>query len=89
MNYAVRCIASRRRDALLLYRLHEEASGHRTVRAHIHRAVHRHAESEAESLIEPGLQVYCLVRYKSINVSGDAVYQTVFLGPEACPEDLA
>lgn len=44
---------------------------------------------EAESVIEPGLQVYCLVRYKSINVSGDAVYQTVFLGPEACPEDLA
>lgn len=88
MNYAIWSIASRR-GALLLYRLHEEASGHQTVRAHIQRAVHRHAESEAESSIEPGLQVYRLIRYRSINVSGEAVYQMVCLGPEARPEDLA
>lgn len=75
MSYAGWSIASRR-VTLLLYRLHEETSGHRTVRARVHRAVHRHAESEAESVIEPGLQVYCLVRYETINVGGEVVYHT-------------
>jgi hypothetical protein len=73
---------------LLLYRLYDEAAGCQTVRARIiDLAVHRHAENEAESILEPGL--HCLVRCKSINMSGEAVYQTVFLGPEARPEDLA
>jgi hypothetical protein len=49
-----RSLASRR-GALLLCTLHEGAFVYQTVRARIHRAVYRHAESEAESVLEPGL----------------------------------